>query len=171
MLDLLKQRRSIRKYQPQNIEEKKIESLKKSLLLAPSSRNLKHLQFMFIDNKEILEKISNCKPGASFLKGSALGIIVLGDESISDTWIEDASIASIIAQLEAEALGLGSCWIQIRNRKHDDDRTAEDYIREQLNIKENYRIENIISIGYKNETKQPRSEDDLDFSRIHINKF
>lgn len=171
MLDLLKQRRSIRKYQPQNIENDKISSLKKALLLAPSSRNLKHLQYMFIDNKELLEKISNCKPGALFLKNSALGIIVIGDESISDTWIEDASIASIIVQLEAEALGLGSCWIQVRNRNHDDDKTAEDYIRELLNIRKNYRIENIISIGYKDEPKQPHSEDNLDFSRIHINRF
>ena len=171
MLDLLKQRRSIRKYQVHSIEEDKIESLKKALLLAPSSRNLKHLQFMFIDNKELLEKISNCKPGALFLKNSALGIVIIGDESISDTWIEDASIASIIVQLEAEALGLGSCWIQIRNRKHNDDKTAEDYVRELLNIKENYRIESIISIGYKGETNDPYSEDNLDFSRIHVNKF
>lgn len=170
MLDLLKQRRSIRKYQSQNIEEEKIESLKKSLLLAPSSRNLKHLQFIFIDNKELLKKISSCKPGASFLKDSALGVIILGDESISDTWIEDASIASIIVQLEAESLGLGSCWLQVRNRKHDESITAEDYIREQLNIKENYKIESIISIGYKDEIKYPHN-DDLDCSRIHINKF
>lgn len=47
MLDLLKQRRSIRKFQQKPIEEEKVEALKKALLLAPSSRNIKPLEFIF----------------------------------------------------------------------------------------------------------------------------
>lgn len=48
MLDLLKQRRSIRKFQQKSIENEKLEALKKALLLAPSSRNIKPLEFIFI---------------------------------------------------------------------------------------------------------------------------
>ncbi|GAA0739137.1 nitroreductase family protein [Clostridium oceanicum] len=172
MLDLFKKRRSIRKFKQKPIEKEKIEALKKALLLAPSSRNIKPLEFIFLDNKEILNDISKCKPhGAIFLKEAALAVVVLGDENKSDVWVEDASIASIIVQLEAEALELGSCWIQIRNRNYNENKMAEDYIKEKLNIKENFKVESIIAIGYKDESKNPTDEENLDFSKIHINKF
>ncbi|MGO5065371.1 MULTISPECIES: nitroreductase family protein [unclassified Clostridium] len=172
MLELLKQRRSIRKFQQKPIENEKIEILKKVLLLAPSSRNLKPLEFIFLEDKEILKDISKCKPhGGTFIKDAALAVVILGDENKSDVWVEDASIASIILQLQAESLGLGSCWSQIRNRKYDDNKMAEDYIKEKLNIKENYKVESIIAIGYKDETKEPIDEDKLDFNKIYINKF
>ena len=172
MLALLKQRRSIRKFQQKPIEKEKIEVLKRALLLAPSSRNLKPLEFIFLEDKEILKNISKCKPhGGTFIKDAALAAVILGDEDKSDVWVEDASIASIILQLQAESLGLGSCWSQIRNRKYDDNKMAEDYIKEKLNIKENYKVESIIAIGYKDETKEPIDEDKLDFNKIHINKF
>lgn len=172
MLDLLKKRRSIRKFKQKPIEKEKIQALKKALLLAPSSRNIKPLEVIFLDNKEILNDISKCKPhGATFLKDAALGVVVLGDKSKSDVWVEDASIASIIVQLEAEALELGSCWIQIRNRSYDENKMAEDYIKEKLNIKENFKVECIIAIGYKDETKDAIDKENLDFSKIYINKF
>jgi hypothetical protein len=48
-----------------------------------------------------------------------IGIVVCGDRTQSDVWIEDCSIASILAQMASQSLGLGSCWIQVRNRMHD----------------------------------------------------
>ncbi len=48
---------------------------------------------------------------------------------------------------------------------------AEDYIKEKLNVKENYKVESIIAIGYKDEVKEPISEEKLDFDKIHVNKF
>ncbi len=172
MLDLLKQRRSIRKFQQKPIENEKIEILKKALLLAPSSRNLKPLEFIFLEDKEILNDISKCKSyGGTFIRNATLAVVILGDEDKSDVWVEDASIASIILQLQAESLGLGSCWSQVRNRKYDDNKMAEDYIKEKLNIKENYKVQSIIAIGYKDETKEPIDEEKLDFNKIHINKF
>lgn len=172
MINLLKQRRSTRKFKPEKIEADKLESLKKALLLSPTSRNIDSLEFVFVDCKESLEHLSRCKPhGAAFLKEATLGIVVLGNEERSDVWVEDASIASIVVQLEAQDIGLGSCWIQIRKRMHGEGKTAEEYIRERLNIKENYRVESIIAVGYKSETRDPLSEDDMDFSKIHVNEF
>ena len=53
---------------------------------------------------------------------------------LSDVWIEDCSIAAIIVHLAAESLGLGSCWIQVRNRQHNAETTSEDYVRDVLGI-------------------------------------
>src|SRR5690606_35037540 len=106
-----------------------------------------------------------------FLEDAPLGIVVLAHENESDVWVEDASIASIIMQLEAQALGLGSCWIQIRNRMYDDTKTSEKYIRDVLSIPDGIRVESIISIGYPDEEKSPHSEDELDYDKIYINRY
>ncbi len=172
MLDLLKKRRSIRKYKDREVEEEKVDSIVKAALLSPSSRGICPWEFIVVRDKALLKELSKCKEHSSnFLKDAPLGIVVLADSEKSDVWIEDASIASIIIQIEAEALGLGSCWIQIRNRMHDKDKTAEEYIRELLSIPNNMCVESIISLGYPDEDKAPHSLDDLHYDKVHSDRY
>lgn len=92
MLELLYQRRSIRRYQPAKIESEKIEQLLRAALLSPSSRGLRHLEFIVIEEQNILAQLASAKQGAGHLKGCTAGIVVLADPSVSDVWVEDASI-------------------------------------------------------------------------------
>ena len=56
--------------------------------------------------------MSYCKEQASqFIADAALAVVVVADPLASDVWIEDASIASIYLQLQAEDMGLGRCWV------------------------------------------------------------
>ncbi len=115
LFDLLKSRRSIRRFQDRAVEKEKMEIILKSALLAPSSRSIRPWEFIAVTDKELLKKLSLCKEhGAQFLDGAPLGIVVMADPRACDVWIEDASIASILIQLAAQSLGLGSCWIQVR---------------------------------------------------------
>ncbi|MCJ7809792.1 MAG: nitroreductase family protein, partial [Desulfobulbaceae bacterium] len=149
MIDLLRTRRSVRKYEPGKIEDDKIEILKEALLRSPTSRNFRPWEFIFVDDRDVLARLSQAKPhGAAFLKGAALGIVVCADENRSDVWVEDCSIAAILVQVVALSLGLGSCWIQIRKRTHAEGMTSEKYIQELLGLPENLKVESIISIGY-----------------------
>ena len=170
VIEQLRQRRSIRKFENKPIEPEQIELLKEAVLRSPSSRNFDPWQFIFIDDKRVLEKLAQSKPhGAAFLKNAPLGIVICADESKSDVWVEDCSIASILAQLTAQSLDLGSCWIQIRKRMHNDTTTSEDYIRTLLNIPEGIRIESIIAIGHPAENPQPIPKENLKTDRITIN--
>ncbi len=172
MLDILFRRRSIRKYRDDKIEQEKIDQLIKAALLAPSSRNLKPWEFLVVEDKDLLKQLADSKKhSAAFLKDAALGIVVLADPEKCDVWIEDTSIASIILHLMAESMGLGSCWIQIRERWHDSDRTAEEYVRNILKIPEKYKVESIIAIGYPAEQKSPHNETELQYSKVHLNAF
>jgi nitroreductase len=172
MLDLLFERRSIRKYKTTPVEQEKVDKLIKAALLAPSSKGIRPWEFIVVEDKDNLNKLSMSKPhGSTFLCGAALGIVVIADTTKNDVYIEDTSIASVIIQLQAEAMGLGSCWIQIRNRMHDDKVTAEEYIREILAIPENYSVEAIISIGYPDESKRAYEESKLKYDKIHREKF
>ena len=172
MIDILRTRRSIRKYEKKAIHKESLEILKEALLRCPTSRGINPWMFVFVDDPGLLGLLAKAKEhGSSFLKDAALGIVVCGDETKSDVWVEDCSIASIVVQLTAQALGLGSCWIQIRKRPHSQDRTAEEYIQETLGIPQHLKVESIISIGYPAESKKPIPLEKLEFEKIRYNKY
>lgn len=167
MIDILRERRSIRKYTTQVIESEKIELLKEAALRSPTSRNNKPCEFIFINDKNTISSLSESKQhGSAFLKNAPLAVIVCADETKSDVWVEDCSIASILLQLTAQSQSLGSCWIQIRKRLHSNGQSSEDYIKTLLNLAANIRVEAIISIGYPAETREPIAHDELDFKKI-----
>jgi nitroreductase len=170
--DLLKNRRSIRKYLPKAVEGDKISLITKAALMSPSSKRSNPWEFIVVQDEETLKTLADCRPhGSQFLAGSPLGIIVTADTTKTDVWMEDASIAAILLQLQAQDLGLGSCWIQVYGRNKDDITTTESFIRCLLNIPEHHAVLCIISIGYPDEERKPYDEDKLVVSKIHIEKF
>ena len=171
-LSLAKNRRSIRKYQNKPVESEKIDTLVEALLRAPTSMGKNSWEFVVVADSTLLQKLSSAKPhGATFLKNAALGIVVCGNPQITDVWIEDASIASIYIHLAATSLELGSCWVQIRERKHDDHQTAEAYVAEVLNLPEHIRVESIIAIGYPAENTPARPKESLPYGKVSLNKY
>jgi nitroreductase len=172
MIELLRARRSIREYTDQPIEPQKLAVLKEAVLRSPSSRNIDPWEFIFVDDRRLLKKLASCKPhGAEFLGQAALGIVVCANGEESDTWIEDCAIAAILVQMVAQSLGLGSCWIQVRNRRFDEQTTSERYIQNLLRIPEHIKIESIIAIGYPAEKREPLPQEDLKRAKIRMNTF
>jgi nitroreductase len=167
MMDLVRMRRSIRKYKDKDIDPRTIDDLKEAALRAPSSRGINPWRFVFVDDREILSKLSRAKEhGSDFIKGARLGIVVCADERESDVWVEDCSIASIILQLTGLSLGLGSCWIQIRNRSYSRDRSSEDYVREVLDLPQGLKVESMIAFGYPDEEREPVPGDKLEYDKV-----
>jgi nitroreductase len=97
--------------------------------------------------------------------------VVCGDANESDTWIEDCAIASILAQMTALSLELGSCWIQVRNRHFDDQTTSEQYIQKLLGIPEHLKVESIIALGYPAEERPLLMRASLKDAKIHLNGY
>jgi len=172
LYDLLKSRRSIRKFQNRSVEKEKLETILKSALLSPSSRARRPWKFIAVTDKDLLKKLAGCREhGSQFLAGAPLGIVVIADPEACDVWIEDASIASIIIQLSAQSLDLSSCWIQVRERFHSGEVRAEDYIKRILGIPPRYHVECMIGIGYAAEEKRPYDDSELLYDRIHRDRF
>lgn len=170
--NLLYKRRSTRKFLPVKIEDDKIKIILASALLAPSSKNSRPWEFIVVDDHERLEILSNAKPhGSALLKHAPLAIIIMGDKNKSDVWIEDCAIASILIQMEAEAIGLGSCWVQIHRRFYNDDTTSNEYIHEHFHIPENLEVLSIVGIGYKAVEKNPLTEKDLLWNKVSKNNY
>ena len=171
-LSLVQKRRSIRQYSERPVEKEKIDLLIEAALRSPSSRGFNPWEFIVVTDRDLLEKLSKAKThGASFLKNAPLGIVVCADPEKCDVWIEDASIASILLHLAAESLELGSCWIQIRMRMHDQTKTSQEYVQELLNIPQNLNVESMIAIGYPAESKPPHRKENLPYEKVYYNEY
>lgn len=171
-LALAQKRRSIRKYLDKKVAAEKMDRLVEAALRAPTSMGKNSWEFVVVTDSNLLAKLSSAKPhGATFIKNAALGIVVCGNPQTTDVWIEDASIASAFIHLTAASLDLGSCWIQIRERKHDDRQTAEAYISKILNLPAHIKVESIIAIGYPDETKPGHSKETLPYHKVSFNTY
>ncbi len=171
-LDLLRRRRSIRRYLAEPIADADRAALVEALLRAPSSRGRPSRQFIIVDDPKMLKALARAKEdGSALIAGAPLAVVILGDESVSDVWIEDCSVAATFLQLTAEALGLGSCWVQIRGRRHDAETSAEEYVRRLLNIPDALHVACIVAVGKPAEAPPPRSASGLRRESLHGNRW
>lgn len=170
--ELIKKRRSIRTFTDQKLSPTEVEEIMKAALLSPSSKNKMPWEFILVEDKKMLEQLSKCKKnGARPLETCTLAIVVLANPIASNVWIEDASIASIMMQLQIEDLGLGSCWIQIRDRETIDGQNSEEYIRILLDIPMHLQVLDILTVGYKASDVANKDEDNLKWEKVHIDKY
>lgn len=171
MLELLRERRSIRVFSDRPVEKDKLRSLLEAGLLAPSSMGKKPVSFIVIEDRAVMDRLKTYKRhGTLPLDTAPLALVVLADKERSDVWVEDASIASLLIQLEAEKLGLASTWIQLRLRAGETG-PSEELFRRELHIPDHFGVLSVIALGYKNEDKPPHDESELDFSKVHYGTF
>jgi nitroreductase len=169
--DIVKDRRSIKKYSARPVEQTKMDSIIEAALRAPSGRALRPWAFVVVTDKVLLEKLSVAKPaGAEFIKGVFAAIVVCADPS-APLWIEDTAIAAVTMQYAAHSLGLGSRWAQMRNNKFDDQTSSRDYIAGLLGLPDNLEVECMVGVGYSDETIAPYQTKDLFFDKVSYNRF
>jgi len=147
-------------------------ALLRSALISPSSKGAHPWEFVVVDDKNLLNQLAHCKErGAELIENAPLVIVVLADPLQSDVWVEDASVATTMMLLQAEDLGLGACWVQIRNRTMADGKPAEEMVRMILHIPERFRVLSIVAVGHKGMERKPFNEDRLLWEKVHINSF
>lgn len=154
--EVIQKRHSVRKYTDQPVDRDIIDTIIGIAQTAPSSKNSHSSAFMVIDDKDTLSAMSEMRErGSSFMKGAAAAIVVMGDTSRTDIWVENAAISATFIQLAATAMDLGSCWVHVRDRQRSKNDpslgTAEDYLRGMLGIKDEFKVLCVIAIGYEAE--------------------
>lgn len=172
IIDQLRSRRSIRLFDKAPIAPETIESLKECLLRSPTSRGRNPWHFIIVDDHQLLQELSRAKiSGSSFLAGAPLAFVICGDETVSDVWIEDCAIAAITLHYTAHTLGLGSCWVQVRLRDHDEACSSEAYLQQLLKLPAHIRVGSIVGIGVPAEEKPGHLADELPAGKFHQNSW
>lgn len=171
LLETMLKRRSIRTYTGESLSQETIDKILHAGLLAPSSRNIQPCELVVVRDKETLVNLSKCKKaGAGMLTNADCAIVVLGDTTRSDVWIEDCSIVMTYMHLAATSLGIGSCWIQCRLRDSFE-MSAEHYMRDLLRIPEQYGVLAILSLGMPQKEATPHTLEELKMEKIHSEIF
>ena len=167
MLDLMARRRSVRRFTDEEVSDTELEALVGAGLLAPSAKNRRPVELFVARDRGTVARLAGCRDaGGDALRTAPLAFAVTADPAVSDVWEEDASIAATQIFLEAEALGLGCCWIQIRRRPSGDG-TAEGAVRRLLDVPDRLSVLCLLAIGRKDEEKEPYDVAKLDRSKVH----
>ena len=144
-------RRSIRKYADKSLSKDLILQLLKAGMYAPSARNSRAWQFVVIQNREMLNQLSQLHPYGKMLQEAASAILVCGDRSIEKTegyLAINCAAATQNILLSAHELGLGSVWLGVYPRQ---ERMNE--ISEFLQLPGHLMPVSLISLGYPAEQR------------------
>ncbi len=157
-LEVIEKRRSVRKYSDRPVEKEILDAIVKVAQTAPSSRNSKSSAFMIIEDRDTLDALAQMRDyGSGLLSGAQAAILVMGDESKTDLWVDNCAISATFIQLAVTAMDLVSCWVhcngRLRFKAQPDGPKAEDYVTELLGIKDGLRPYCIVAIGYPEEEK------------------
>lgn len=155
-LELIEKRKSIRKYSNRPVEREILDAIVKVAQTAPSSRNSKSSAFMIIEDRDTLDALSQMRDyGASPLKSAQAAIIVMGDSTKTDLWVDNCAISATFLHLAATAMDLASCWIHIKDRlclkDVPDGKKSDEYVSELLGIKNGLRPYCAMALGYPEE--------------------
>lgn len=170
--ELIINRRSIRKYTEEPISSENVKVILEAALLSPTSKSARAWQLIAIEDKSTLASLMGCKPaGAVSLKSCPFAVVVTVDSTKSEAWIEDASVAASYMQLQAAAVGLGSCWIQVYGRFTADGQPSDQFVQETLGIPEECPVLCILTFGHPDEIRKPQDTEKLKWENVHIGKW
>ncbi|MGM0366129.1 MAG: nitroreductase family protein [Actinomycetota bacterium] len=161
------ERRSIRKYEDKPVSRQMLEMLLKAAMAAPTAGNQQEWEFVIIDDRDTLNAITAVHPYSHMLKQAPAAIAVCADlnkELHTGYWVQDCAAATQNILLEAQHLGLGTCWLGVHPREE-----RVKGLKKILSLPENVMPLSVIAIGYPAEKKQP--SDRFDENKIHVNKW
>ena len=155
-LEVIEKRHSVRKYADKPVEKEILDAIIKVAQTAPSSRNSKSSAFMIVEDRDTLDALSQMRDyGSALLTGAQAAIVVMGDETKTDLWVDNCAISATFVQLAVTAMDLVSCWIHVNGRpclkEVPDGAKAEDYVSDMLGLKDGLRPYCVIAIGYPQE--------------------
>lgn len=170
--DLIAKRRSIRKYDARPVPQEVVDRLIDATLTAPSSRNSRSTHLMVIDDPKVIEQMAAMRDyGSAFMKNAPLAIVVMGDTSVTDKWLVNASISATMLLLACVEEGLGSCWVHVDGslcfKDQPDGPKADEYLRKLLPIPDHFNILCAVAIGYSDFEPAPLPEWDR---AAHVHK-
>lgn len=176
--ELIEQRRSIRRYLDKHVEREKILLCLEAARLAPSADNVQPWRFLVVDDPELRDRLaqevfSGIYSVSRFAAKAPVLIVSLARLDIIANrigkqiqgvhfYLLDVGIAGEHIVLQAEELGLGTCWIGWFNKRKT---------RKILSIPKKYKIVSLLSLGYyekrpKREQKRKSLEDIAWFNKI-----
>lgn len=162
LLEIIKNRRSIRKYKPTPVPREKINALLEAAMLSPSACNTRPWRFIAITSREKLDRLAEVHPYAKMLKTAPLCIAIIAlpaaqidpPENLPEGFYpQDCGAATQNILLQAEAMGLGTCWCGVYPKA-----ATTEVVARELEIPDDEVPFCLIAVGEKDENPKPRGK-------------
>ncbi len=148
--EIILNRRSVRKFKPQEIEYGILENAVRLASYAPTAANLQYIKYKIVSDKETCASVFDNVKWAGYLpdynpsndEQPAAYICILTDKNIREKADVDLGAAAQNIMLYAESLDIGTCWLGAINREK---------IKELLKIPDKLDLNSVIALGYKAE--------------------
>jgi nitroreductase len=147
-LDVVRKRRSIRKYNPEGIADDKLTNILEAARLAPSGSNRQSWKFIVVRDKEKKAKLAEACSRQTWIGDAAAAVVICYPpvKGIDDMRLKrDSTIAAEHIVLAATNEGLGSCWIGAFD---------QGAVKSLLSIPEEVGVNAVVAMGFPAE--QPR---------------
>ena len=161
VLDVIRGRRSTRKYKPDPVPEKVFLRVMEAARLAPSGKNLQPWHFVIVKDIETKQKLAVASAHQYFIAEAPLVIVACAYPENSyakmgrymKSWPVDVAIAVDHLMLMAEEEGLGTCWIGS---------FREEEVKDILDVPEDVKVLALTPLGYPDEEPKDRGRKELE---------
>ena len=146
--ELIRSRRSIRRYRPDPIPERVIRDILECGHLAPTARNVQPWLLGAVTQPELRHRLSDLADHGRFIRESPVcfAVFTLKGEKY---YLEDGCAATMNILLAAAAHRIGACWIA------GDKKEYAERVRELLNVPGTYALISLVACGYPAEEPNP----------------
>jgi nitroreductase len=164
MLDLIKKRRSIRKYTADPVSDDAVRKLLEAAMAAPSADNLQPWEFVVVQDADLRQQLARTHPWSKMCTDAPVVFVVCAEERRASHWVEDASAATENLLLAAAGLDLGAVWVGVYPNSRN-----EEHVRQALNIPSKLRVLCLVPVGHPAESKAPRTK--YDETKVHYDTY
>jgi nitroreductase len=167
-MDIIFNRRSVRKYTEQKIEAEKVDRMLRAAMQAPSATNQQPWEFLVIDDKETIVKLAEFSPYAKMLPGAPLAMVILEKQGVRAPLFTEQDLGAAVQNLMLQAVedGLGSVWMGVGRGTE-----RETFLKEMFNLPETVKPFAVLAIGYPADENANKFVDRYDETRVHYNKY
>jgi nitroreductase len=149
--EVIKTRRSVRKFEPKPVPEDVVTDILDCARLAPTANNIQPWVFGAVLDGDLKREISELTDHGKFIKSCAVCFAVFVD-STTKYFLEDGSAATENILLACTAHGIGSCWVAGHKKAY-----AES-VRKLLNVPEPYTLISLVAAGYSTQKPSPKKK-------------
>lgn len=161
VLDIIRERKSVRKYKEDSIPEEVLFRVLEAARLAPSGKNLQPWKFIIVKDRTLKEELAEASAGQFFIAKAPVIIVACGFPDYCyahmgrymKSWSVDVTIAVEHLILVAQEEGLGTCWIGS---------FEEQDVKSILNVPENVKVLALTPLGYPDEEPRDRGRKTLE---------
>jgi nitroreductase len=170
MLELIRKRRTHRKFTDEGISEEQVETLLEMAMVAPNRLNRQPWRFLVIRDREFKQRLADLLRLHPYLETAPVVIAVCAVQESSPTWIMDISVATENMLLAATAMGLGGALVGAPDSALWD--MCEEMLHDAANIPMNVRIPLLVALGHPAEELPAHGKHDrFDSTKVHYEKW